>query len=95
MIGRTGDAGPLRAVRAAEERRSCLHAMTDDAAATVIADWRQFVDGAFEAVEHMSLPGCDHFEREMVIVAAHFTLSHGCFAFRVVQLLPGGPGNPP
>ena len=84
MIDGAGNAGSLCAVRAAEERRTGFDAVADDAAAAVIADRRELVDRALEAVEHVPLPGRDHFERQVVVVAADFTLSHGVFA----SLLP-------
>jgi hypothetical protein len=62
MIDRAGDARRLRAVRAAEERSAGLDTVADDVAAAVIADRRQLVNGALEAVEHMSLAGRDYFE---------------------------------
>ena len=75
-------------MRATEEIPIGFDAVPYYFATAMFAFRRQHMDGAFEAIEHMSLPGRDHVEREMVIVAADFTLSHGCFAFRLLDLLP-------
>jgi hypothetical protein len=41
------------------------------------ADRRELMNGAFEAVEHVTLSTGDHFERTMIVIAAHFAFSHG------------------
>src|SRR5438105_10068515 len=43
----------------------------------MIADGRQQVNGALEAVERVSLAGGNHLEGEIVVVAADFALGHG------------------
>src|SRR5262249_41939198 len=48
----------------------------DDPAAAVLADGRQGVDGAFEAVEGVPLAILHHLEGLVVLVPAHFTPSH-------------------
>src|SRR5215207_3335770 len=74
------DSGPNstlpRAVSTAEERPLRLDPMSDDLARTVLADRRQFVDGALEAVERVGLAGRNYLERHVIIVPAHLTSSH-------------------
>jgi hypothetical protein len=53
-----------------------LDAMADDLASAVAAYRRQAVDRAFETVEDVSCAACDHLERQVVVVSAHFALSH-------------------
>src|SRR4051812_30698536 len=62
------DPGVARAAGAAEHLAAGLQAVPDDAAATVGALRRQPMDGALEAVEHVSLPGLHHLERALVVV---------------------------
>jgi hypothetical protein len=66
-----------RAVRTAEELTRRLHAVTDDAAATMAALGSQRMDGAFEAVEGVPLAmGERDLESLVVLVAANFAGSH-------------------
>jgi hypothetical protein len=51
-------------------------AMADDFASAVLADRRELMDGAFEAVECMGVSGRDHLEGKIVVVAADFAPSH-------------------
>jgi hypothetical protein len=67
-----------RAVRAAEEFTPAFDAVTDDAAATVLADGSKFVNCALEAVKDVTLPSRDDFETQSIIVVADFALSHVC-----------------
>jgi hypothetical protein len=76
MVDRAANPGLAGTVGATVIIALRLDAMTDNLAATVRADRRQFVDRALEAVEGMFTSSRDDFEREVVIVAAHFTLSH-------------------
>src|SRR5438093_81533 len=64
------------AVRAAVEVPVDLDAVTDDRARAVLADRRQLLDRALEAVEHVPVPGRRHFERLVVVVPAHFADAH-------------------
>src|SRR6186997_428505 len=64
------------AVSTTEERSLRFDPMSHDLAATVLADRRQFVDGALKAVERVGLPGRDHLERHVIVVPAHLTSSH-------------------
>jgi len=66
------------AIRAAKELPAAFDAMTDHAAPTVLAHGRQFVDGAFEAVKHVTVTGCDHLEAQRIIVTANFADCHVC-----------------
>jgi hypothetical protein len=50
--------------------------VTYDPASAVLTHRRQLVYGALKAVERMGFAGRDYLEREIVIVAADFTLSH-------------------
>src|SRR6185312_11884841 len=65
-----------RAVGAAVEGPVCFHAVPDDTAATVRADGREFVDGAFEAVEHVRGAGGDYLKGKVIVVPAHLTSGH-------------------
>jgi hypothetical protein len=64
------------AVSTAEERALRFDSVTQDFTATVVAYWRQLVNGTLETVEGMRLAGRDYLKREIVIVAADFTASH-------------------
>jgi len=61
---------------ATEDPAIRLYAVADDPALAMSACWRESVDGAFEAVEDMSLSSGNDFEREIVVVATDFTSSH-------------------
>ena len=65
------------AVRAAIQRARRFDAVSDDAAVAVIANWRERVDRAFEAVEDVRLAGDDDFEALVVFVAAGFARAAG------------------
>src|SRR5215207_4005327 len=60
----------------AKEGALRFDAVADDPAPAVVADRRQLVDRAFEAVEHVAVAGRDHLEREIVVVPAHLALRH-------------------
>src|SRR5215208_4683450 len=62
--------------------------MTHDFAAAMLAYWSEFMNGALEAVERMSLTGCNHLEREIVVVAANFTSSHEILLVRAARYRP-------
>ena len=59
-----------RAVRAAVEGATLLHAVSDDGAAAVGTGGGQLVDRALEAVEDVALPLHHHRERLVVVVSA-------------------------
>jgi hypothetical protein len=50
--------------------------MAHDLAAAMVAHRRQQVNGAFETVERMLPTGSDDLKRQMIVVAADFTLRH-------------------
>jgi hypothetical protein len=52
--------------------------VTDHLSSAVGTYRRQFLDGAFEAVENMPMPRCDDLESKIVFVTANLTLSHDC-----------------
>jgi hypothetical protein len=53
-----------------------LHAVSDDRTTAVLAPWRQLVNRALEAVEHVPRTGCDHLETHLVVVTAYFAFRH-------------------
>src|SRR6476659_105039 len=65
------------AVGAAVEGVVRFDAVTDDLAAAVLADGRETMNGAFEAVEGMGPARGDDLEGEVVVVPADFTHGHG------------------
>jgi hypothetical protein len=69
---------PLRfgAMVAAKHQSFDFKAMSDDAAVTVLAVWREGVNGAFETVEDVSLSSHNDFKRLVVLVSADFALAH-------------------
>src|SRR5687768_5020924 len=50
--------------------------MSDDPAAAVVADRRELVDRALEAVERMGCPGGHDLEREIIVVPADLAPGH-------------------
>jgi hypothetical protein len=64
------------AVGATEEGSLGLDPVTYDPASAVLTHRRQLMYGALKAVESMGFAGRDYLEREVVIVAADFALSH-------------------
>ena len=60
-----------------------LDTVSDDLAAAVIADGREFVDCTLETVERMPPTGCYDLKRQVIIVAAHFTFRH-CYSLSSV-----------
>ena len=75
-----------RAMRAAENPRVLLDAVTDDAALTMRANRRESLNGAFEAVERPRSVVHDDLEAFVVVVSADFALGHGL-------VLGNGPGR--
>jgi hypothetical protein len=65
-----------RTIRATIKRLFCLDAVPDDFAAAMIANGREFMDCTLETVERVTRSGRHNFKRKVIIVAAHFTLSH-------------------
>jgi hypothetical protein len=64
-------------VSAAEKCSVCFYTVSDDFAAAVIANRRQLLDCAFEAVKRMTITCRDYLERQIIVVATHLTLCHG------------------
>src|SRR3954470_4100913 len=54
-----------------------LDTMADDLTATVIADWRQLVNGTLKTVEHMALDSGDSREGQVIVIPTYFTRCHG------------------
>jgi hypothetical protein len=76
VIGHGCDACLTGTVGATEKRAFGLDAVPDDLAAAVIANGREFVDRALEAVENVARPGRHDLEGKVIIVAADFTDGH-------------------
>src|SRR5688500_3502881 len=72
----TFNAHVLRAVCAAEEAPVSLHAVPDDAAATVRTGRREYVNRALERVERVSGAGHGHRERLVVVVTTELAFCH-------------------
>ena len=69
----------LGAVDAAEDRVAMLHAVADDADATMRADRRERGNRAFERVEHERAAAHGDLEALVVTVAALRAFAHGVF----------------
>jgi len=69
-------AGLARTVDAAEDLSVCFHAVSDDSAVAMRANWRQRVDCALEAVEGVMFPANDYFKRLVIFILANFACSH-------------------
>src|SRR5262245_52461021 len=67
----------LGAVDAAEDRVVLFDSVPDHAAAAMIADRRECMDSALEAVERVRASVDLDLERLVVLVAAGFALGHG------------------
>jgi hypothetical protein len=72
-----------RAVGAAIKGATRFDTVSDDLAAAMIANGRELVDRALEAVESMLLSGSNHVKRKVIIVTAHFTRRHFSFSLLV------------
>jgi len=82
------NSGLPRAIRTTKKRLLGFYSVSDDLAAAVIADGREFVDRTLEAIEGMTRAGGDDLEREIIVVTAHFTFCHHSLPFLPI-LLPG------
>src|ERR1041384_5906237 len=69
-------AGHARAIGTTVKRFPGLDTVADDLATTVVADRRELVNRAFEAVKRVTRAGGADFERHMIVVAAHFAFCH-------------------
>src|SRR4029079_12392877 len=93
--GRTHNSDPIRRVSHPAVTRTVsaaehlllagFYSVSDDAAATVSTVWRQLMNGALEAVEHMGAPVRTDFKTLVVFVAAHFALGHNVLCRRRLQ----------
>src|SRR6266478_3340235 len=63
---------------ATKESAGLLQAMPDDADSTVIAGWRERMNGAFEAIIGMRLAVHRDLKRLVVVISAGFACSHEC-----------------
>jgi hypothetical protein len=61
---------------ATEDFAPLLHAMPNDPAVAVRANWRQRVDRALEAIKGVVLAGNDHLKRLVIFIFANFACSH-------------------
>jgi hypothetical protein len=77
VINHLGYAPLAGAVDTAEEGALRFDAVADDPAPAVVADRRQLLDRALEAVEDVPRASRDHLERQVVVVPAHLALRHG------------------
>jgi hypothetical protein len=77
MIRNTGDTAFDCTTRATEnDSLGVFHAMTQNPAATVIADWRQRVNRTFKTVEYMRCSTHRHIKCLVVFVPADLASSH-------------------
>jgi hypothetical protein len=83
-VAQAFDAFMLGAMDTAENGVAVLHAMADDTAATVRADWRQRLDRAFERVEDHGAAVHPDLETLVVIVAALRALPHECVLLKAL-----------
>ncbi len=61
---------------AAEERAFLLKTVTNDTDAAMRTRWRQGMDGAFEAIERMSLAVLDYLKGLVVIIPTRLAYCH-------------------
>lgn len=69
VISYRGDALLSRAVCTTVEPLICFNAMSYDLATTMLADWRQLLNGTFETVKCVSLISHDDIKRQVILVA--------------------------
>lgn len=84
-----------RAMGTAVDLSSCFDAMTNDSAVAMSATWRECLDGAFKAVECVTLPSHHHFKRLVVFVSADFALCHDGLRFKHDAVLVATPAVVP
>src|SRR6185503_15588392 len=75
-----------RTIRATIKSVVCLDAVPYYPAAAVIANGREFMNRALETIERVTRPSRHNLERKVIIVAAHFTLSHPGFPPQISQI---------
>src|SRR6266496_4713169 len=74
------------AIGTAIERFVGFDAVSYDLTTAVIADWRQLVDSAFEAVKGVTRAGCDYFKRSVILVLTDIAPCHRSFSFTDMSL---------
>ena len=62
--------------RAENDAGLAFDAVTDDPATAVITRRRQFVNGAFKAIERVRCTGHRNFKRLVILIPANFTRAH-------------------
>jgi len=82
-VARLGNAGVFGAIGTAEEKPVRLNSMPDDLASAVIADRRQSMDSAFEAIKNVRFARRSHFEAFVILISTDFTLCHGSSPFLI------------
>jgi len=65
-----------RTIRATIKSVVCFDAVPDDLAAAVIANGREFMNRTLKTIEGVTRSRRYNLERKVIIIAAHFTLSH-------------------
>ena len=76
MIPHVADSSLPGTICAAIESTSCFDAVTDNFAAAMGAARSERVNRTFKTVEYMRTAAHPHFEGLIILVSAHFTLSH-------------------
>ncbi len=61
---------------AAEDFAALLHAVPNNPAVAVWANWRERMNRALETIEDVMLAGHNHFERLVILIFANFACSH-------------------
>jgi hypothetical protein len=61
---------------AAEDFSALLHAVPDNPAVAVWANWRERMNRALETVESVVLSGHNHFECLVILIFTNFACSH-------------------
>lgn len=76
VIFYVSDSRLSRTIRTTIKGVVCLDAVPYDLAAAMIANRREFMNRTLETVERVTRSSRHNLERKVIIVAAHFTLSH-------------------
>jgi hypothetical protein len=85
MVDRRRDPGFPGAVSTTEEGALRLDAVADNPAAAMFANRREPLNGALEAVEHVTRTPRDDLEAEVVIIPAYITFRHDVLPGRSLQ----------
>ena len=76
MIADALNTGFTRAIGTAVKGAVGLDAVPDDFAIAMMANRRELVNRALEAIEDVPVARCDDLERQVIFVATDFALSH-------------------